>query len=55
MELSSASATSLWSTFVRYSRNKSNVGYRLAIAFADVGRYSKPQLSLMPHVDTTLC
>ena len=33
---------------------KSSVGYRLVTAFADVGRYSKPQLSLMPDVDSTL-
>ena len=29
-------------------------GFRLVTAFADVGRYSKPQLSLMPDVDSTL-
>ena len=29
-------------------------GHRLVTAFADVARYSKPQLSLMPDVDTTL-
>ena len=33
---------------------KSNVGYRLVTAFADVGRYSKPQPSLMPDVDSIL-
>lgn len=33
---------------------KSNGGYRLVTAFADVGRYSKPQPSLLPDVDTTL-
>ena len=33
---------------------KSNGGYRLVTAFADVGRYSKPQPSLMHHVDSTL-
>ena len=33
---------------------KSNGGYRLVTAFADVGRYSKPQPSLMPDVDATL-
>ena len=33
---------------------KSNGGYRLVPAFADVGRYSKPQPSLMPDVDSTL-
>ena len=29
-------------------------GYRLVTAFADVGRYAKPQPSLMPDVDTVL-
>ena len=29
-------------------------GHRLVTAFADVARYSKPQPSLMPDVDTTL-
>jgi len=29
-------------------------GYRLVTSFSDVGRYSKPQPSLMPDVDTTL-
>ena len=29
-------------------------GHRLVTAFADVGRYSKPQPSLLPDVDTTL-
>ena len=33
---------------------KSNGGFRLVTAFADVGRYSKPQPSLMPDVDSTL-
>ena len=33
---------------------KSNGGYRLVTAFADVGRYSKPQPSLMHHVDSIL-
>ena len=33
---------------------KSNGGFRLVTAFADVGRYSKPQPSLMPNVDSTL-
>ena len=33
---------------------KSNGGYRLITAFADVGRYSKPRPSLIPDVDTTL-
>ena len=33
---------------------KSNGGYRLVTAFADMGRYSKPQPSLTPDVDSTL-
>ena len=33
---------------------KATGGYRLVAAFADVGRYSKPQPSLMPDVDSTL-
>ena len=33
---------------------KSSGGFRLVTAFADVGRYSKPQPSLMPDVDSTL-
>ena len=33
---------------------KPNGGHRLVTAFADVGRYSKPQPSLLPDVDTTL-
>ena len=33
---------------------KSNGGFRLVTAFADVGRYCKPQPSLMPDVDSTL-
>ena len=33
---------------------KQSGGYRLVIAFADVGRYSKPQPSVMPDVDSTL-
>lgn len=33
---------------------KQSGGYRLVTAFADVGRYSKPQPSLMPDVDSTL-
>ena len=33
---------------------KANGGSRLVTAFADVGRYSKPQPSLMPDVDSTL-
>ena len=34
--------------------NKPSGGFRLVIAFTDVGRYSKPQPSLMPDVDSTL-
>ena len=33
---------------------KRNGGHRLVTAFTDVGRYSKPQQSLMPNVDSTL-
>ena len=33
---------------------KASGGYRLVTAFADVGRYSKPQRSLLPDVDSTL-
>ena len=33
---------------------KASGGHRLVTAFADVGRYSKPQPSLMPNVDSTL-
>ena len=33
---------------------KSNGGFRLVTAFSDVGRYSKPQPSLMPDVESTL-
>ena len=33
---------------------KSRGGNRLVTAFADIGRYSKPQPSLMPDVDSTL-
>ena len=33
---------------------KSSGGFRLVTAFADVGRYCKPQPSLMPDVDSTL-
>ena len=33
---------------------KPNGGHRLVTAFTDVGRYSKPQPSLMPDVDSTL-
>ena len=33
---------------------KGNGGFRLVTAFTDVGRYSKPQPSLMPDVDSTL-
>ena len=34
--------------------NKSGGGTRLVTAFADVGRYCKPQPSLLPEVDSTL-
>lgn len=33
---------------------KQSGGFRLVTAFSDVGRYSKPQPSLMPDVDSTL-
>ena len=33
---------------------KPSGGYRLVTAFADVERYSKPQPSLMPDIDSTL-
>ena len=33
---------------------KANGSFRLVTAFADVGRYAKPQPSLMPDVDSTL-
>ena len=33
---------------------KTNGGHRLVTAFADVGRYSKPQPTMMPDVDSTL-
>ena len=33
---------------------KPSGGFRLLTAFADVGRYSKPQPPLMPYVDSTL-
>lgn len=33
---------------------KSSGGFRLVTAFADVGRYCKPQPSLMPDIDSTL-
>ena len=33
---------------------KNNGGFRLVTAFADVGRHSKPQPSLIPDVDGTL-
>lgn len=33
---------------------KANGGHRLVTAFADVGRYSKPQPSLLPDVNSTL-
>ena len=32
-----------------------NGGACIVTAFADVGRYSKPQPSLLPNVDSTLC
>ncbi|XP_069110407.1 uncharacterized protein [Argopecten irradians] len=35
-------------------KEKPNGGFRLVTAFEDVGRYSKPQPSLMPDVDSTL-
>ena len=34
--------------------NKPNAGHRLGAAFAELGRYSKPQPSLLPDVDSTL-
>ena len=34
---------------------KRSGGHRLITAFSDVGHYSKPQPSLMPDVDGTLC
>ena len=34
---------------------KPSSGYCLVTAFANVGCYSKPQPSLMPDVDSTLC
>ena len=34
---------------------ESNGGFRLVTAFADVGKYSKPQPSLLPDVESTLC
>ena len=34
--------------------NKQSGGFRLVTAFTEVGRYSKPQQSLMPDVDFTL-
>jgi hypothetical protein len=33
---------------------KPNGGHRLVTAFADVGRYAKPQPSSMPNVDSIL-
>ena len=33
---------------------KASGGHRLVTAFAEVGRYSKPQPALMPDVDSTL-
>lgn len=32
---------------------KPSSGYRMVTAFADVGKYSLPQLRLMPSVDST--
>ena len=34
---------------------KPSARYRLVAAFADIGCYSKPQLLLMPDVDSMLC
>ena len=34
--------------------NKPNGGTRLVTAFADVGRYSKPQPAVLPDIDSTL-
>ena len=34
--------------------NKPNGGTRLVTAFADIGRYSKPQPALLPDIDSTL-
>ena len=34
---------------------KQSGGYRLVTAFADVGQYRKPQPSVMPDVNSTLC
>ncbi len=46
---------SMWNMSThRFVVKKPNGGFRLVTAFADVGRYSKPQLSLMPNVDATL-
>lgn len=39
---------------VSFLVKKSSGAFRLVTAFADVGRYSKPQPSLMPDVDSTL-
>lgn len=33
---------------------KSREGFRIVTAFSDVGRYSKPQPSVMPDVDSIL-
>ncbi len=46
---------SMWNMSThRFLSKKPNGGFRLVTAFADVGRYSKPQPSLMPNVDATL-
>ena len=37
-----------------FLEKKTSGGFRLVTAFAEVGRYSKPQPSLMPDVDSTL-
>lgn len=37
-----------------FLRKKPNGAFRLRTAFADVGRYTKLQPSLMPHVDSIL-
>jgi len=34
--------------------NKSSRNFRLVTAFAEFGRYSKPQPALMPDIDSTL-
>lgn len=38
-----------------FLERKSNGEFRLVTAFADVGRYAKPQPSLIPNVDSILC